>query len=117
MGEPSEGEEHVMNIGTYINCHNGTSTFILSSSLSPRLSSGSLSLSLSLRAVAAHLPLALVLSHSDRLTWSWQTWEEGQATAGREKYDTHTVHGGVIITTRHIDFEKMFVNAQLVIFY
>lgn len=28
-------EGHVMNMGTYIKCHNGTSTFALSSSLSP----------------------------------------------------------------------------------
>lgn len=38
MGEgvgSSGWEGHVMNMGTYIKCHNGTSTFALSSSLSP----------------------------------------------------------------------------------
>lgn len=34
-GVLSEWEGHVMNTGTYIKCHNGTSTFALSSSLSP----------------------------------------------------------------------------------
>lgn len=82
-----------MNIGTYINCHNGTSTFTFSSSLSPFLRGHT-----ALRSPSEALKCSSF--ETLRLIWLLYTYEaeDGREKVGWGGFDTCTVHGKVMIT-------------------